>query len=234
MSHIDPTSIVSKLDVLLKEDPDPSIEMAEIWAESLGDDVHPEHILTYAFLRRASSRQYSVDEKRVAGLSADVHTPSSAPAAPDILASGSSSGPSDYQPVQGSPPSPCQSPLPSLPLHEPSGDSTGHLTPAMNLSSLLLIQPSSAPPKVEEATLEGALNEAESLFQTVRPSGCAASHTTSFPQQLVILPEELAQGLRAAPLESVSRHDSEIPKTFADFTRWLQQLNANAGIATLS
>ncbi|TBU38279.1 hypothetical protein BD309DRAFT_994555 [Dichomitus squalens] len=234
MPHIDPISVVSKLDVLLKEDPDPSIEMAEIWAESLGDDVFPEHILTYAFLRRASSRQGSIDEKWVAGPSADIHTPSLALAAPDILASGSSSGPSDYQSVQGSPSSPCQSPLPSLPLHHPSGDSTGHLTPAMNPSSLLLI------PKVEEATLEGASNEAGSLSQTVRlsgpvrPSGRAASHATSPPQQLVILPEELAQGLRAAPLDSVSRDDSEIPKTFADFTRWLQQLNASAGIGTLS
>ena len=58
----DATSVVSKLDVLLQDDPDPSPEVAEIWAEGLGDDVVPEHILTYAFLRRASMIENTSNE----------------------------------------------------------------------------------------------------------------------------------------------------------------------------
>ena len=50
----DAASVVSKLDILLQDDPDPPPEVAEIWAEGLGVDVVPEHILTYAFLRQAS------------------------------------------------------------------------------------------------------------------------------------------------------------------------------------
>ena len=46
----------------MQDDPDPSPEVAEIWAEGLGDDVVPEHILTYAFLRRASMIESANDE----------------------------------------------------------------------------------------------------------------------------------------------------------------------------
>ncbi|KAI0690497.1 hypothetical protein C8T65DRAFT_97420 [Cerioporus squamosus] len=43
-------SIESRLDVLLRENPNPSPEVAGIWAEKLGAGTAPEHILTYAFL----------------------------------------------------------------------------------------------------------------------------------------------------------------------------------------
>ena len=61
----DATSVVSKLDILLQDDPDPSPEVAEIWAEGLRDDVVPEDILTYAFLRRASLNENSSNEVKI-------------------------------------------------------------------------------------------------------------------------------------------------------------------------
>ncbi|RPD60307.1 hypothetical protein L226DRAFT_539762 [Lentinus tigrinus ALCF2SS1-7] len=55
-------SVENKLDVLLRENPNPSRRVAEIWAEKLGDGATPEYILTYAFLwasRIASSSSSS-------------------------------------------------------------------------------------------------------------------------------------------------------------------------------
>ncbi|KAL7277350.1 hypothetical protein ACG7TL_009209 [Trametes sanguinea] len=45
-------SVVAKLDVLLNETPEPSAELARIWANRLGRGVAPEDILTYADLKR--------------------------------------------------------------------------------------------------------------------------------------------------------------------------------------
>ena len=52
-----PDSVIRKLNVLLDDDPDPSPEVVEVWADSLGNGVVAEHILTYAFLRRATTCQ---------------------------------------------------------------------------------------------------------------------------------------------------------------------------------
>ena len=45
------------------------------------------------------------------------------------------------------------------------------------------------------------------------------------PVQLPITPDEFAALLRTAVLECQSHNETDIPKTFADFTRWLQQQN---------
>lgn len=47
------------LEVLLKDDPNPSPEVAEIWAERLGGGVTVEQVITYAFLhpRRSAQRE---------------------------------------------------------------------------------------------------------------------------------------------------------------------------------
>lgn len=74
--------------------------------------------------------------------------------------------------------------------------------------------------------IQGSPTEPESPPQTARPSESAVEHVTSPPLQLLIAPEQVAQRLGAALLYSSPQEDEEIPKTFVDFTRWLQRLNA--------
>lgn len=52
-------SLINKLNALLDDEPDPSPKVVVVWAESLGNGIVPEHILTYAFLRRAQSGRQS-------------------------------------------------------------------------------------------------------------------------------------------------------------------------------
>ncbi|KAI9063786.1 hypothetical protein FKP32DRAFT_675261 [Trametes sanguinea] len=71
-------SIVAKLDVLLKETPEPSMELAQIWARSLSNGVVPEDILTYADLRRIQrNHMNSASLPRVPPTSSQLPTPES-------------------------------------------------------------------------------------------------------------------------------------------------------------
>ena len=48
--------MVAKLDVLLGEVPDPSLEVAEIWAERLGTGTSAQDIVSYAQARQSLAR----------------------------------------------------------------------------------------------------------------------------------------------------------------------------------
>ena len=56
VTHGQPSQ-VDMLDVLLRDDPNPSPEVAEIWAERLGNGMTVEQIITYALLHPHSSSQ---------------------------------------------------------------------------------------------------------------------------------------------------------------------------------
>lgn len=56
VTHGQPSK-VDMLDVLLRDDPNPSPEVAEIWAERLGNGMTVEQIITYALLHPHSSSQ---------------------------------------------------------------------------------------------------------------------------------------------------------------------------------
>ncbi|OSD01456.1 hypothetical protein PYCCODRAFT_1436386 [Trametes coccinea BRFM310] len=71
-------SVVAKLDVLLNETPEPSAELARIWANRLGRGVAPEDILTYADLKRIQRRHgNSAGPPRVPVASSQLPTPES-------------------------------------------------------------------------------------------------------------------------------------------------------------
>ena len=67
--------------------------------------------------------------------------------------------------------------------------------------------------------------EAESSPPTALTSEDPPDGTIQPPVQLLIAPDTFAALLRTAVLECQSHNETEIPKTFADFTRWLQQQN---------
>ena len=56
-------AVVQKLDVLLWEEPDPTEEVAAIWADTLGEGTTAQQILTYAFLKQADTKPKSPSQK---------------------------------------------------------------------------------------------------------------------------------------------------------------------------
>ncbi|KAI1782082.1 hypothetical protein LXA43DRAFT_1053300 [Ganoderma leucocontextum] len=207
MSDADPDSVLSKLNVLLDDEPDPSPEVVEIWAESLGHAVVPEHILTYAFLRRADNHQDLKTEPNESQLPSPAQSPELRPEGPA----------SEQQPLQ------YPAPFPSLDV------STNPFPPDRSPNEKLAECPSTAlPPSTPSTNNELAEPHSQSASDAVPPGDENAAGSIP-PPAFTVGPDEQVEQVRAALLEASTRDAHESPKTFVDFARWLKAHNEDSG-----
>ncbi|KAM5535355.1 hypothetical protein V8D89_011040 [Ganoderma adspersum] len=221
-------SVTHKLNVLLDDEPDPSPEVVEVWADSLGNGVVAEHILTYAFLRRATTFRES--ETQAQSPEQQLEKPAAAP--PQHQSSSSLNSVSldaaTHRSVPASSPhkEPAEHPAPST-VVPPA------VRPA-NLAQLAEEHPSAVPPTPRPPS-DGVRAGHENENAAGAPTSTSTSTSTliSIPPLARVAhdvgPDALVQRVRAALLEADARGTRDSPKTFVDFARWLEAHNEDRG-----
>ncbi|PIL27939.1 transcription factor [Ganoderma sinense ZZ0214-1] len=218
-----PDSVIQKLNVLLNDEPDPSPEVVEVWAESLGSGVVAQHILTYAFLRRATTR-------------GEAETQAESPKQGHRAETSAARQEAGSQVSSLSPASLDASTQPSPPHCSPHHEKTEHPAPltfvpppptSANNNNKQLADVSAAPrrpayqpplllePDISPARNDNAARARVSPVKAIPPH--AAASTTGNTARSDDLVQRVRAALLAAPRDS--------PKTFVDFARWLEAHN---------
>ncbi|KAM5536472.1 hypothetical protein V8D89_009908 [Ganoderma adspersum] len=222
-------SVTHKLNILLDDEPDPSPEVVEVWADSLGNGVVAEHILTYAFLRRATTFRES--ETQAQSPEQPLERPAAAP--PQLQPSSSSNSvsldASTRQSVPASSPhnEPAEHPAP--PAVVPPVVRPAHLAQLEEHPSAAL--PASLPPSDAVPAGYGNENAAGAPTSTSTPTPTSMSIPPLARVTHTVGPDVLVQRVRAALLEADARGTRDSPKTFVDFARWLEAHNEDRGAA---
>ncbi|KAI1788635.1 hypothetical protein LXA43DRAFT_629936 [Ganoderma leucocontextum] len=189
---------LQRLEVLLGDDPDPSAEIAAIWAERIGYNAKAKDILTYARLRRAQK----------------VHAPlspsspvSTMPALPRLPPFSAPRTQASHLPTPSISPEPAS--LPTSPVVESPGIS-GRITATISV-------------KEEEDELESDedmdLEDSDSEIEV--PLSTMVAHASTALQSRV--QNDVVTSLQKAFLQPRSplENDASAPRSFAQFSRWI-------------